>query len=81
MEEMRTYKILIIDDEIDTINIIIDFLEVENPNYVFYHAINGIEGIITAKKHKPDLIITDWEMPVLSGIETIKKIIQAFPSR
>ena len=71
---MKTYKILIIDDEIDTINIIIDFLEVENPNYVFYHAINGIAGIVAAKKHKPDLIIADWEMPGLSGIQTIKEI-------
>jgi len=74
MKEMKIYKILIIDDEIDTINIVIDFLEVENPNYVFYHAINGIAGIVAAKKHKPDLIITDWEMPGFSGIETIKDI-------
>ena len=69
---MKTFKILIIDDEIDTINIIIDYLEDENPNYVFFHATNGIIGIDVAKKHRPDLIITDWEMPHISGIETIK---------
>lgn len=71
---MKTYKILIIDDEIDTINIIIDSLEQENPNYVFFHATNGIVGIDVAKKHKPNLIITDWEMPHISGIETIKQL-------
>jgi len=74
MNNMRTYKILIIDDQIDMINSIIDVLEDENPNYLFYHAINGIEGIIAAQKHRPDLIVTDWEMPGLSGIDTIRRL-------
>jgi len=71
---MKQYNILIIDDDITIINIIIDFLEEENPNYIFYQANTGIKGIEVAKKHKPDLIISDWQMPQLSGIETIKKI-------
>ncbi len=71
---MKSQKILVIDDDISTINIIIDYLEVENPNYVFFYAINGTKGIVAAEKHQPQLIITDWEMPGLSGIETIKKL-------
>ena len=71
---MKKHKILIIDDEIETINIIIDFLEEEYPHYIFHNAVDGISGIATAKKHIPDLIITDWEMPGLSGIDTIKEL-------
>lgn len=71
---MKNYKILIIDDQIQIIKTIIDCLEKENLNYSFYHALNGIAGIEVAKKHLPDLIVTDWEMPVLSGIETIKAL-------
>ncbi len=71
---MKTYKILVIDDDISTINIIIEYLEEENPNYIFLHAIDGTKGISVAQKHLPNLIITDWEMPGLSGIETIKKL-------
>lgn len=70
----QKYRILIIDDDVDIINTIIDCLEGENPNYVFYHANNGVEGINAATKHKPDLIVTDWEMPGLSGIDTIKRM-------
>ena len=73
---MKVHKILIIDDQIDTINIIVDLLEEENPNYAFYYATSGAAGIAVAVKHKPNLIITDWEMPGLSGIETIKKLKQ-----
>jgi len=71
---MKTYKILVIDDDISTINIIIKYLEDDNPNYIFLHAIDGKKGISIAEKHLPNLIITDWEMPELSGIETIKKL-------
>ncbi len=41
-----------------------------------YTAYNGIEGIELFHKYKPDIIITDIEMPKLNGfemIETIKK--------
>jgi len=71
---MKTQKILVIDDQMEIINIIIDRLEDKNPNYVFYFAINGKKGIVAAQKHLPDLIITDWEMPGMTGIETIKAL-------
>jgi len=71
---MKTYKILVIDDDISNINIIIDYLEEENPEYVFLYATNGKKGIEVAEKHLPNLIITDWEMPELSGIDTIREL-------
>jgi DNA-binding response OmpR family regulator/DNA-binding CsgD family transcriptional regulator len=71
---MKDYKILIIDDQIQTIHTIINYLEKEYTNYHFYHALNGISGIEVAQKHIPDLIVTDWEMPGFSGIETIKTL-------
>jgi len=71
---MKQYKILVIDDDPTIINTIIDYLDDKNPNYIFFQANNGLMGIEVAKKHKPDLIISDWEMPQLSGIETIKKL-------
>lgn len=71
---MKNYEILIIDDQVDIINTIIDVLEAENTNYTFYHALGGIQGIEVAKKYLPDLILTDWEMPDLCGIETIRHL-------
>lgn len=35
---------------------------------------NGVEGLSTAAKEKPDLIILDITMPVMSGIEMLGKL-------
>ncbi|MCK4639665.1 MAG: response regulator, partial [Bacteroidales bacterium] len=35
---------------------------------------NGEEGYNLYEKHKPDLIITDIKMPVMSGLEMVRKI-------
>ncbi len=40
----------------------------------FFLAENGEEGLEIFKKHKPDLIITDISMPIMNGLEMIKKI-------
>ena len=39
-----------------------------------YVASNGKEGLKAYKKHKPDLVITDIEMPRMNGIELIDEI-------
>jgi DNA-binding response OmpR family regulator len=38
------------------------------------HANNGFEGLLMAKKLKPDLIITDIQMPKMDGYEVCRKI-------
>ena len=35
-------------------------------------AINGENAIKIAEKEKPSIIIADWEMPIMDGIEMIK---------
>ena len=40
---------------------------------------NGIELIAQAKKLKPDVIITDIQMPLMDGIEAVKQINQFQP--
>ncbi len=71
---MKEYKILIIDDEPEIINFIIDVMELEETKYTFYRALNGVDGIRIAEKFLPDLIVTDWEMPEMSGIELIRNL-------
>ncbi|HAN78238.1 MAG TPA: hypothetical protein DCQ31_10945, partial [Bacteroidales bacterium] len=67
---MEEATILIIDDEqsyLDTISKIL-----QPKNYNILQAINGKMGCIVAEKFLPDIIIVDWEMPELNGIDTIK---------
>jgi signal transduction histidine kinase/ligand-binding sensor domain-containing protein/DNA-binding NarL/FixJ family response regulator len=42
--------------------------------YQILEAANGAEGLEILKDHRPDLIITDWIMPVMDGADFIKEI-------
>jgi DNA-binding response OmpR family regulator len=42
--------------------------------YEVEHAIDGMVGYATAASERPDLIVTDIQMPRMNGIEMIKKI-------
>ncbi|MBX2833702.1 MAG: chemotaxis response regulator protein-glutamate methylesterase [Micavibrio sp.] len=40
---------------------------------------DGAQGIIMAGKHKPDIIITDIEMPVMDGLTALPQYLKASP--
>jgi DNA-binding NarL/FixJ family response regulator len=42
-------------------------------------AANGEEAVRKARELKPDVVIMDFSMPVMDGLEASKKILQAFP--
>jgi len=66
-------KILIIDDEKDLCRFVKKNLELTGIFEVDI-ATNGIDGIIKAQKVMPDLILLDVMMPVMDGIETLKRL-------
>ena len=65
-------KILIVDDEPDNIEVLFTLLH--KHNYQFLVATNGEDCLKILKKETPSAIIMDWEMPGMTGIETIKLI-------
>ncbi|RPH31384.1 MAG: hybrid sensor histidine kinase/response regulator [Bacteroidales bacterium] len=69
---MRTYTILIADDYPENVQIIVDALKSSSIEHRIIRAVNGIVLCELAQKRCPDLIITDWEMPEMNGIEAIK---------
>ena len=42
-------------------------------------AADGLEGIEAALKLEPDVILMDFQMPLLNGIQAIKHIVAAMP--
>ena len=69
-------KILVVDDEPDIVELIAYNLKREG--YQVYTASNGQEGVSTAKRIMPDLIILDVMMPKMDGIEACR-IMRAMP--
>jgi len=67
-------KILLVDDNPHIINTIVDILSQNDEETVFFQANNGEIAFKIAELKLPDLIITDWDMPIVNGIELIKKL-------
>ena len=65
-------KIFIIEDETSIIQLVQHNLEKEV--FIISSAINGDEGLKELKKFKPNLLLLDWMLPDLSGIEICKNI-------
>ena len=69
---MMKSKILVIDDEIHIVELLKFNLEINN--YEVDYEYDGIDGYIKAKETKPDLILLDWMLPNISGIDILTKI-------
>jgi CheY-like chemotaxis protein len=70
-------RILVIDDEADFRTVMRAFLEADGHDVI--EAENGQDGLDKFRSCNPDLIVTDIYMPVLNGIETIRKIREEMP--
>ncbi len=68
---MKT-RILIIDDEIHIVELLKFNLEVSG--YEVDFAYDGLDGFMKMKDTNPDLILLDWMLPSISGIDMLKRI-------
>lgn len=66
-----TRTVLVVDDEPANLELILSLLGAE---FNVLYAANGERGIKLTKEHQPDLVIMDWEMPIMNGIEAIAKL-------
>lgn len=65
-------KILIVDDDITVQLVLQDLLESEGHEVSV--AIDGDEGLRLAQQEHPDLMICDWMMPGLDGLEVCRRV-------
>ena len=68
----KKYSVLVVDDEEHILNILaynlrLDGLEV-------YLAEDGPKGLEIAREKKPDVIILDWMMPEMDGLEVLSEL-------
>ena len=70
----KIYTILIVDDVEHNLFLISNYLQELNPAYNILGAPNGKNALLVLQHETPDLIISDWEMPVMSGIELLREL-------
>jgi two-component system response regulator MprA len=70
--DSKKKKIIIVDDN-EEIAAFLGF-ELANEGYEVDIAKDGLKGLMLIRQSNPDLIILDWEMPKMSGIEVCRRI-------
>ena len=65
------YTILVADDYQSNLTVIESIFEESGESYDLLFACDGQEACEMTLKHNPDLIIMDWDMPQMSGLEAV----------
>jgi len=68
---MKPY-ILVVEDEAPLITLL--RYNLEEAGFEVEEATNGEEALIAVMERKPDLVILDWMLPVVSGIEVCRQL-------
>jgi two-component system alkaline phosphatase synthesis response regulator PhoP len=71
---MAEKKVLVVDDEIHIVHVAA--IKLRNNGYEVVTATDGAEAFELACSEKPDIIVTDFQMPVMTGLELVEKIRQ-----
>ena len=69
---MTGKRVLVVDDEIHIVHVVA--IKLRNNGYEVLSADNGAEAFELACKERPDIIVTDYQMPVMTGLELVEKL-------
>ena len=77
---MSTKKsvILVVDDESHILHVV--SLKLRNAGYEVVTAQDGEEGLDVAMEQQPDLVITDYHMPIMTGLELCQQLKEHEPT-
>lgn len=71
---MADKKVLVVDDEVHIVHVVA--IKLRNNGYEVISADNGVEAFELACKEKPDIVVTDFQMPGMTGLELVEKLRQ-----
>ena len=69
---MDSRKVLVVDDEIHIVTVVA--IKLRNNGYEVITADNGKDAFDIACEELPDIIVTDFQMPTMTGVEMVKKL-------
>lgn len=67
-------KVLVLDDEKEILELWHWHFRLWGEKVELFTGVNGEEGVALLKDHKFDLIITDFKMPVMDGLDFIARV-------
>ncbi|MCB1868570.1 MAG: chemotaxis response regulator protein-glutamate methylesterase [Gammaproteobacteria bacterium] len=73
-------RVLVVDDSVFFQRRITDILQRDSSIEVVGHAGDGLQAVTAARKLNPDVITMDVEMPVMNGINAVKRIMAESPT-
>ena len=69
---MSVQSILVVEDEAPLVTLLRYNLEREG--FSVFEALDGDEALNEARERKPDLVLLDWMLPLVSGIEVCRQL-------
>ncbi|TAK33200.1 MAG: response regulator transcription factor [Chloroflexota bacterium] len=76
---MESIRLLIVDDHPVVREGISAMMETQPDLQVVAEAANGLEAVQLAQEHHPDVVLMDLQMPVLDGVQAIRRIKEQCP--
>lgn len=65
-------KVLVADDEAHILHVV--SMKLRNAGYEVFTAVDGEEALELCSAELPDVVITDYQMPVMTGLEMCKAL-------
>jgi len=80
VSHMRKKRVLIVDDNLAVRSMVRQVFAAEPDFEVLGEAENGLEAIQKAEALKPDLVILDLSMPIMTGLDAAPQLLERLPA-
>jgi two-component system alkaline phosphatase synthesis response regulator PhoP len=71
---MMNKKVLVVDDEVHIVHVVA--IKLRNNGFEVITAQNGADALELARSEKPDIVVTDFQMPKMTGVQLVEKLRQ-----
>jgi DNA-binding response OmpR family regulator len=70
--------VLLVEDTPELANVIVR--EMTAAGFRVLHTIDGVTALVLHQQHRPDLVILDWMLPGIDGLEVLRRLRQTAPT-
>jgi DNA-binding NarL/FixJ family response regulator len=80
MHRIEPIRVLVADDSPTALRSVCDFLDFSGGLEVVCTACDGLNAVQLAEKHRPDLVLLDFRMPRLNGLQAAQELRRSHPT-